>query len=138
MCSDNRSTWHFVHKAEAEIEKVGAKTHFWYARPDLVDTDKLNFLRVTLPPGDGHDFHEHPGMEEILYVTSGTAEQWVEQEKRILKAGDMVHIPKGIIHCTFNSGEEPLEFIALLMPADYDGPMTVEHAEEEPWKSLRA
>ena len=77
-------------------------------------------------------------MEEILYVLSGTAEQWVETEKSIFKAGDSVHIPKALVHATFNTGEDTLEFLAILTPADSDGPMTVDRSQEEPWKSIRS
>jgi quercetin dioxygenase-like cupin family protein len=127
----------FIPAEAAEVEQVGAKTHYWYTKPGLVHTDKINFIRVTLPPGEYHDFHNHPGMEEVLYVTAGTAEQWLETECRILKAGDAVHIPKGLIHATFNAGDDELEFLAVLAPADSTEPMTVDHSQEEPWKSLR-
>jgi quercetin dioxygenase-like cupin family protein len=76
-------------------------------------------------------------MEEILYVVSGTAEQWIEKERQILKAGDSAHIPKGLVHGTFNAGDDDLVFLAILSPADTDGPMTVDRSQEEPWKSLR-
>ena len=33
-------------------------------------------------PGKCHDFHRHPGQEEVIYVLEGTIEQWLEQEKR--------------------------------------------------------
>jgi hypothetical protein len=42
-----------------------------------------------------------------------------------------------VIHGTFNAGDDDLEFLALLSPADSSGPMTVDHSQEEPWKSLR-
>ena len=47
----------------------------------------------TFFPGKGHDFHRHPGQEEVIYVLEGTIEQWVESESRTLTAGDAVVIP---------------------------------------------
>ncbi len=137
MTAEQNRTYRFVHEADAEVEEVLGRNHLWYCRPDLVDTSKLNFVRAQFPPGGFHDFHHHPGMEEILYVLAGTAEQWVEREHRILTAGDVVHIPKGIAHATFNAGEDTLDFLAVLAPADSTELMTVDCSEEEPWCSLR-
>jgi quercetin dioxygenase-like cupin family protein len=77
-------------------------------------------------------------MEEIIYVISGTAEQWVDRENRTLQAGDSAHIPANVVHGTYNSGSEPLVFLAILSPANAPGPALVDVHTEEPWASLRA
>jgi uncharacterized cupin superfamily protein len=33
-------------------------------------------------------FHYDPAREEIIYIVDGTAGQWVDREKRTLRAGD--------------------------------------------------
>ena len=76
-------------------------------------------------------------MEEILYILSGTAEQWIEKEKRIMRPGDSIYLPTGIVHGTFNTGTETLDFLAVLSPAKIKGPVTVEVSDQEPWCSLR-
>ncbi len=126
-----------VRKDEVEVEPVGTKMHYWYSKPGLTDTERLNYVRVTLPPGEGHDFHYHP-MEEVLHILSGTATQWLKGERHLLGPGDAVHVPEGVVHATYNSGEEELEFIAVLIPekVNYEGPMTVEVGDEEPWASI--
>ena len=95
------------------------------------------FVRAELAAGESHPFHYHPQMEEILYILSGSAEQWVEKEKRILRPGDSVYLPAGIIHGIYNIGSGILEFLAILSPARSAAPMTVELGDQEPWKSLR-
>src|SRR5438876_4911477 len=95
------------------------------------------FVRAQLAAGAAHPFHYHPQMEEILYILSGTAEQWVEHQKRVLGPGDSVYLPAGIVHGTYNIGEQELEFLAILSPAKNPGPMTVEVGEQEPWKGIR-
>lgn len=130
--------WRFVSFDETEIEQVPpGKTHYWYCKPGLVLDTNLNFVRAQLEPGQAHKFHHHPHMEEILYVLSGTAEQWVEREKRIMRAGDSVYLPARIVHGTYNVGNAPLDFLAILSPAKNPGPFTVDDSEMEPWKSLR-
>jgi len=89
-------------------------------------------------PGKCHDFHRHPGQEEVIYVIEGTIEQWLEQEKRLLSAGDSVVIPASAVHATFNDGEAAAKILAILSPSVGDDGYGVEDmAAEEPWASLR-
>ena len=76
-------------------------------------------------------------MEEIIYVVSGTAEQWVERERRTLSAGETAHIPADLVHATYNAGEDTLVFLAILSPARFEGPALIDVSSEEPWASLR-
>jgi len=125
-------SWRFVSFNETEIETLPGKIHHWYCKPGMVPDTNLMFVRAHLMPGEAHPFHHHPQMEEILYVLSGSAEQWVEREKRILRAGDSVYLPAGIVHGTYNTANELLDFLAILSPAKSAGPMTVEVSDQEP------
>lgn len=130
--------YRFVSFAETEVEQVPpGKTHHWYCKPGMVQDTNLMFVRAQLLPGEAHRFHHHPYMEEILYVLSGTCEQWVEREKRVMGPGDSLYLPVGIVHGTYNIGEGVLDFLAILSPAKNPGPITVEVADQEPWRSLR-
>jgi quercetin dioxygenase-like cupin family protein len=137
MADSDKPVWRFVSFEETIVEKFPHKAHFWHNRPDMVKDTNLLFVRCQIYPGQAHKFHHHPKMEEILYVLSGVAEQWVEREKRIMKAGESLYLPAGVVHGTYNIGKEPLDFLAILSPAKSEGPGTVEVGEEEPWKSLR-
>jgi quercetin dioxygenase-like cupin family protein len=131
--------WRFVSFAEAEVEQVPpGKTHHWYCKPGMVQDTNLMFVRAHLQPGEAHPFHHHPEMEEILYVLSGTAEQWVERERRVMRPGDSLYLPAGIVHGTYNIGEGVLEFLAILAPAKISGPVTVDDSQQAPWSGLRA
>src|SRR6187399_1909978 len=118
--------WRIVPQSEAEVERLPGKTHFWHCKPGMVADTNLMFVRAQLPPGEAHRFHYHPRMEEILYILSGTAEQWIEQEKRIMKAGDAIYLPAGLIHGTYNTSTETLDFLAVLSPAKSGDPVTIE------------
>lgn len=118
------------------VEKLERGIHHWFSRPDITGSKDLIVVRVEVGPGGGHPFHMHPDMDEVIYILSGKAEQWIEQEKRVLKAGESVFVPKKMVHATFNATDEPLSFLAILGPAaDLEGSMVyVDH--EEPWASL--
>ncbi|MCP4305259.1 MAG: cupin domain-containing protein, partial [bacterium] len=80
----------------------------------------------------------HPDQEEVIYVVSGTVEQWVDREKRILGPGDSAHIPADMVHASFNVGDDEAKVTAILGPCvGENGYELVDVADEAPWKTLR-
>ena len=95
---------------------------------------------MTLETGQGHagGFHKHPEQEEVIYVISGSIEQWIEQEKRQLCSGDSVFIGADVVHASFNDSGGPAKLLAILGPCiGEEGYALVDVFEEEPWRSLR-
>ena len=88
-------------------------------------------------PGAGHPFHSHPEMDEIIYVLAGELEQWLEQDRRVLKPGEAIFIPRGVIHGCYNESAAECEFLAILTPSKISGPFSIDHSAEEPWRSLK-
>jgi quercetin dioxygenase-like cupin family protein len=127
----------FVTAENMVVEQLPWGPHDWLARPDIVAAEDLALVRVHMPPGQGHAFHRHPEMEEIIYILEGQAEQWVERDRRLLVPGDIAHIPKDLVHATYNAGETTLRFLAILSPAKISGPPLVDVSQDEPWRSLR-
>ncbi len=109
----------------------------WMCRSDVVANEHLLMVRATMDPHREHPFHTHPMREEIIFVISGQAEQWVGKQKRLLRAGEMAFIPMGEVHGTYNPHDEPLVFLAILSPATAPEPGIVDVSEEAPWKTLR-
>jgi quercetin dioxygenase-like cupin family protein len=135
--SDPIATRRFVTAAE-KVDFLSPWTlEEWLCRGDIVNNEHLMLVRANMEPGRDHPFHCHPTREEIIYVISGKAEQWVGQEKRILNPGDIAFIPMGEVHGTYNPFDEKLVFLAILSPAKADEPGLVDMSSEEPWKSLR-
>lgn len=88
----------------------------WFVSPSINDA-ALTFGEVVLMPGGGHDRHNHPDAEEILYVLSGQGDQMLDDgEPFPVAAGDVIYIPTGVYHSTINSGWEPLRIIAIYNP----------------------
>ena len=60
--------------------------------------------RVDIDSGVVFPKHTHPG-EEIIYVLKGTLEYYVEGKPRIiLKSGEVLFIPAGVVHAARNVG----------------------------------
>jgi quercetin dioxygenase-like cupin family protein len=101
--------------------------------------DGIVTVEATFLAGKCHDFHRHPGQEEVIYVLEGTIEQWVEDERQILTQGDSVVIPSSVVHATFNDSDTAAKIIAILSPSvGEDGYGVEDVAAEAPWASLRA
>jgi quercetin dioxygenase-like cupin family protein len=130
-------TLRFVTTGKARVEYAPWGKHWWLSQTGLTDTGQLTLVRVTMYPGAGHQFHYHPELEEIIYIVDGIAEQWVDREKRRLKAGEIAFIPKMVVHAIHNRTKKPMTFLAILSPATSKGPFLVDCYNEEPWRSLR-
>ena len=127
----------FVTPPEAIKEEYKGRTNYWLSRPGLTEARHLQVCQATLPPGEGHDFHTHPELEEMIYVLAGEVEQWVEQEKRVLRPGDTAHIPPGVVHATFNASAADAVILAILSPGQSTGPFMVDVSGSAPWNTLR-
>jgi oxalate decarboxylase/phosphoglucose isomerase-like protein (cupin superfamily) len=77
---------------------------------------------VEVESGKGHERHNHPGAEEIIYVISGQGEQMVEDESGqpltyTVTAGCTVYVPESRYHYTINSGNEPMKVFVVYSPS---------------------
>jgi oxalate decarboxylase/phosphoglucose isomerase-like protein (cupin superfamily) len=80
-------------------------------------SDNVSLMHVVLLPGRGHDRHNHPDADEILYVLAGRGEQMVDDTATFaVGPGDTVWIPKAAFHSTLNTGWEPLVLLAVYAP----------------------
>jgi quercetin dioxygenase-like cupin family protein len=134
---DSNNLRRFVTAAEKIDVHSAWSYEEWLCRPDIVNTKDLLLVRATIDAGRSHPFHTHPTREEIIYILSGKAEQWVGMSHRVLTPGEMAFIPKGEVHGLYNIFEEPVNFLAILGPAIADEPAVVDVSTEEPWASAR-
>lgn len=132
------SNHRFITTAEALKEDYKGRTNYWLCRPGVCAAEDLQICRAVLPAGEGHNFHTHPELEEAIYVLEGEVEQWIEREKRLLRPGEVAHIPRGVVHATFNPTARDAVILAILSPATQRGPFAVDVSGEAPWQGLRA
>lgn len=89
----------------------------WFVTPDVTSDARMTVGEVVLLPGKGHDRHNHPNSEEVLYVLSGEGKQMLDDEEPFtVRAGDMIYVPTAVFHSTLNSGWEPLKLLAIYNP----------------------
>ena len=99
----------------------------------------LVVMDVELQPGGGHDFHRHPGQEEIIIVKEGEITQYVGQESATMGTGDSVFVPEGEVHASFNDTQQTAYLQVVLSPSlgGDTGYGLEDVAAQEPWASLR-
>jgi mannose-6-phosphate isomerase-like protein (cupin superfamily) len=79
--------------------------------------DRLVVDVTYLPGGSAPPAHFHPAQDERFEVRSGVLGVKVGSEKRELRAGDVLEIPRGTKHAMWNAGDEPATAVWTTMPA---------------------
>jgi len=129
----------FVMQADVDQEEFDWGTIGWRLTPDK-GSKHLVIMDVTLEPGEGHDFHKHPGQEEMIIVKEGEITQYVERESTSLGAGDSVYLDEGVVHASFNDGAATAHLQVVIGPSlgGKTGYGLEDVSGEEPWASLRS
>jgi oxalate decarboxylase/phosphoglucose isomerase-like protein (cupin superfamily) len=88
------------------------------SEPQVTGAQRFSFGMVVLAPGKGHDTHNHPGVEEIIFVMSGEGEQMVDNQPPVpVRPGASIFIPADVEHSTINTGWEPMRLLVIYSPA---------------------
>jgi oxalate decarboxylase/phosphoglucose isomerase-like protein (cupin superfamily) len=109
----------FIQPRQVETQVFDWGRLQWMSEPRVTGAERMAAGIVTLEPGKGHTRHNHPGVEEILYVIDGEGRQVVDlpgEPPREVTAGTMIHIPAGIYHSTVNTGAAPMRILAVYSP----------------------
>ena len=128
----------FVKQSDVAQEQFDWGVIGWRCVPET-GAKQLVIMDVTLEPGQGHDFHLHPGQEEMIIVKQGRVTQYLEQESTALEPGDSVFIGADVVHASFNEGDETALLQVAIAPSlgEGSGYGLVDVSAEEPWASLR-
>lgn len=78
-------------------DQFGRHTIFGNIPIKTLAGDHLQLSLVDFPPNGVVEWHSHPN-EQMGYIVSGSALFQVGDEEKVLKAGDMYHIPGGVRH----------------------------------------
>ena len=128
----------FVKKSDVEDEEFDWGVIGWRCVP-ATGAKQLVVMDVKLGSGEGHDFHRHPGQEEVIIVKRGRITQYLERESTELGPEDSVFIEADVVHASFNEGDETAELQVIIAPSlgEGRGYGLVDVSGEEPWASVR-
>ena len=129
----------FVKNANIEHEQFDWGDVGWRCSP-ATGASQIVVMDVTLEPGGGHDFHRHPGQEEMIIVRQGQITQYLERDSTTLGVDDSVFIDADVVHASFNESDQPALLQVVIAPSlgEGSGYGLVDVSGEEPWASLRS
>ena len=91
----------FIRSGDVRVEPFEWGTIGWRLVP-AAGAEHLVVMDVTLVAGGGHDFHRHPGQEEMIIVKRGRSPSTSSRTAQ-LAAGDSVFLEAGVVHASFNA-----------------------------------
>ena len=74
-----------------------------------------SLTRHSIQPGKQGDFHTHPSgtVEHVFYVTAGRGQIKLDDTLHDIKQGDAIHVPTGVGHQNFNTGDDWLDLLVI-------------------------
>jgi len=109
---------HIIYGNDVDSVQFGWGTIKFLSEPLVTGAERFSFGMVVLEPGKGHDRHNHPGSEEIIFVMSGEGMQMVDDQPPVLvRPGASIYIPADVYHSTLNTGWEPMRLLVVYSPA---------------------
>jgi quercetin dioxygenase-like cupin family protein len=84
------------------------------ATPEVGCQSVTQFVGL-IPPGRAPDhFHRY---DEVIYVLEGEGFLEIAGEQAQLRAGSCVHLPRTLVHCLANTGDEEMRLLGVFTPA---------------------
>lgn len=68
----------------------------------------------------GPPIHHHKELDELMYVTEGTAGVMIEDEVFIVEKGSFLLRPHGLAHTFFNPSDKPMRFIDIFPNQNFE------------------
>ena len=81
-------------------------------------SDKVQVRITEYLPGYVHKLHVHPTQDEIIFVLEGKGASETATGKREIGVGDVVMVPAGVPHATYNPNSEVLRAVIIKSPPD--------------------
>lgn len=93
--------------------------------PETVGAKHLEVLIGTIEKNQGALPHAHPGIEQVCYLLSGSADVEVEGEKGSLQPGDCCFFPPEKKHVFTVTSDEPARVLIIYSPPYEENPERV-------------
>ena len=93
--------------------------------PETVGSKHLEVLLGTIESQQGALPHAHPGIEQVVYMISGTADVELDGEKGSMQAGDCCFFPPDKKHIFTVASKEPARIIVIYSPPYEENPERV-------------
>lgn len=102
-----------------------------YFRVVLATNKSSQLVLMSLLPNEeiGEEVHD---LDQILYITKGNGQAFLNGEVNEVSAGDVINVPEGVSHNIVNTGSESMKLITVYSPPEHpDGTIHKTKAEAE-------
>jgi mannose-6-phosphate isomerase-like protein (cupin superfamily) len=99
-------------------------------RREVATAERSQVVVMTIPPGEEIGEEVHEGIDQILLFVEGECEALVGEERRWVRADELVLVPGGTRHNFVNTGAEPLRLVTVYAPPEHP-PGTVHRTKAE-------
>lgn len=86
--------------------------HHTDSESSMIEGETITLNRSVMPPGKRTRPHQH-GCEQLIHILEGRAWVKVGEEERVLGAGEVAHMPRGVEHEMRNAGEGNLVYLSF-------------------------
>jgi quercetin dioxygenase-like cupin family protein len=83
----------------------------WHDNAALTGNQVLTVGVVVIKAGLANPAHQHPNCDEALYLLSGRLRHTLGDAEYVLEPGDLIHIPRGVMHRAYSIGDEDAKMI---------------------------
>jgi quercetin dioxygenase-like cupin family protein len=73
---------------------------------------------ATFDAGKGNAEHMHPNCEEVVFVLEGEVEHTLGDQSAVLRAGDLIAVPRDVPHRLINRGDAPVRALIVFSSPD--------------------
>jgi quercetin dioxygenase-like cupin family protein len=82
-------------------------------------TANMNY--VDMEPGEANVPHSHPESEDTIFIVSGqgTVQDYDNDAEHVIRAGDVVHVPIGVVHAVRADRGSGILSVGGPSPTDY-------------------
>ena len=99
-------------------------------RREVATGEHSQVVVMTLPPGEEIGEEVHEGIDQILLFVEGDCEALVGDERRRVRADELVFVPGGTRHNFVNIADGPLRLVTVYAPPEHP-PGTVHRTKAE-------
>lgn len=102
----------------AAAEKTDFGSVHWAAREgDPAGAEQTIGLAI-FDAGKSNVEHIHPDCEEVVYVLDGAVRHTLGDQETVLKAGDLIVVPRNVPHRLINDGDAPVRTYIVFSSPD--------------------
>ena len=106
--------------ATRRVSTKSAPHYLWGAGCDgwrLLEGNSLSVIEERMPPGAREWWHVHRRSQQFFYVRSGCLVIEHGSHSARLRAGDGLHVPRGVRHQVTNPGPGDALFLVISSPS---------------------